>query len=199
MGMFNHTTKSRIMNITLADKTFKPFIDAAEIEFRIEYIAEQLNYVYAGLDKRPILLVVLNGAVPFAMDLIKQLKFDFDLDFVKVSSYQGEATRVNGLSMAISGPELDPKGREVILIEDIVDSGQTIHELARRLTKAGASHVATATLLLKPAAYVKYNARKVEFVGSCIEDKFIVGYGMDYKGLGRGLKEIYQLVDEPVA
>lgn len=185
------------MNLTLADKTFRPLLSKEAVESKVSYVATQLNQTYTALGEdrgiKPILLVVLNGAVPFAMDLIKKLVFDFDLDFVKVSSYQGKTTRVNSLSMAISGPELDLKGREVILIEDIVDTGHTVSNLTERLIKAGAYWVTIATLLFKPDAY-RYDYRP-RYVGSSIDNKFVVGYGMDYKGLGRGLREIYQLVE----
>lgn len=183
--------------ITLGDKDFQLLIEPHDIGEDIWHLAHQLNSLYEGQEVKPLLLVVLNGAVPFAMDLIKKLRFDFDLDFTKVSSYKGAIERthregMDGLAIEVDG-QLDPTGRDIILIEDVVDTGDTVTALKQRLLEYGADTVETCTLLFKPEVFnYEYRPR---FIGSFIPDRFVVGYGMDYKGLGRGLPGIYQLVE----
>lgn len=176
--------------ITLAGKEFIQSIRAPYIDMAVELIRQQLNTTYEYQKEKPILLVVLNGAVPFAMDLLKGLTFDFDLDFIKFTSYEGMG-KLPEVDVPVRN-QIPVEGREVILIEDIVDTGHTVHELTRRVLLQGAARVETATLLFKPDAY-NYDYRP-RYVGTSIENEFVVGYGMDYKGLGRGLKDIYKEV-----
>ncbi len=173
--------------IKIHDREFVKTIPAEEIAARVKGVAERINRDYAG--KRPLLIGVLNGCFMFVSDLMKNLEIECEVSFVKFSSYQGAETTGNvkqllGLSESI-------EGRDVIIVEDIVDTGLTMHKLMETLAEKKPASLAVASLFLKPARLrvpveVKYSAFE-------IPDRFIVGYGLDYDGLGRNLPDVYDV------
>jgi len=172
--------------IQLHDKKFVKFIPAQKIDQAISVVAAQLNRDY-GADP-PLILVTLNGAIVFAADLLKQLRFSSVLSCIKLSSYQGTQSTAN-MKMLI-GLNEDVKDKRVLIIEDIVDTGKTYQTLVELLHEKGAKEIRIATLTMKPDTY-KLDL-PVHYVGINIPDKFVVGRGLDYDGLGRNLNDIYQ-------
>ncbi len=173
--------------IVLHDKTFKPFIPYAKLEAAIDSVARRINADYEGSEDIPILLCILNGSVMFTAELMKRLDFDLQLVSMKLSSYSG--TQSSGVIKQVMGLTSPVKGRRVIIVEDIVDTGNTIVELKRILEEQGASDVKICTMLLKPEVYDK--PVKLDYVGMEIPNAFIVGFGLDYDELGRNYKDIY--------
>jgi hypoxanthine phosphoribosyltransferase len=175
--------------IKLHDKFFKPFISNGQIEKAIDNLAERINADYEGTETVPVLLCVLNGSILFTAELMKRLDFDVDLMSIKLSSYQGtSSTGQVHMDMGLTG---DVTGKEVIIVEDIVDTGRTIEALVKILYARKASKVKVCTMLLKPQMYNKPLA--LDYVAMEIPDDFIVGFGLDYDGLGRNYKDIYVL------
>lgn len=153
----------------------------------VDTIAEQINTDFS--DKTPLVVVVLNGAFIFGADLFKRFTFPCEVAFIRVSSYRGTSSTGEVKEQMPLGA--DVQGRDVIVIEDIVDSGFTMDNLRIRLTQAGAASVSLCTLLFKPDAF--QGLYQLRYVGMEIPDRFVVGYGLDYDGLGRNLPAIYQL------
>ena len=175
--------------LTIHDKTFVPFIAAPLIQHRIGELAAQINRDYHG--KKPLMVVVLNGAVLFAADLFKQLTMPCEITFLRVSSYHktgstGQLTQLLGLVETITD-------RDLIVVEDIVDSGLTISDICGQLRKSKPASVAIATLLFKPEALQR--PLHLDYVGFEIENRFVVGYGLDYDGLGRNTTDIFVLAE----
>ena len=173
----------------LNDKEFVPFISAEEIDFSIAQMAEQVAADFG--DEIPVFVGVLNGAFMVVSDFMKHYKGQCEVSFVKFSSYEGTST-TNELKQLI-GLNQDLTGRTVIIIEDIVDTGNTVEGLKALFKKQEVKHLKIATLFFKPDAFKK--DIKLDYVGIRIPDKFIVGFGLDYDGLGRNLPEVYQLKD----
>lgn len=174
--------------IRLHDLFFEEYISETQINQAVNGVAVKINDDFK--DKNPIFLVVLNGAFFFAADLIKKFTGNCELSFIKVASYDGiqQSEEIS----TVMGAEPSLKGREVIVIEDIVDSGNTIEAIIKILEEEAVASFKIATLFYKPKAYTK--AFKVDYMGLEIENDFIVGYGLDYKGLGRNLRNIYKLM-----
>lgn len=177
------------MEIRLHDKNFVPFISAQELDFAIQNMARQIEDDFA--DDTPVFVGVLNGAFMVVSDLMKYYKGSCEVSFIKMASYEG-TTSTNEVKQLI-GINQDLTGKTVIVIEDIVDTGNTIEELKDLFKKQNVKHFKIATLFFKPEAYKK--DIKLDYVGIRIPNKFIVGYGLDYDGLGRNLPEVYQLKD----
>ena len=175
--------------ISVLDKTFKRFKNVEEINTSIKVIAEKINEDYEG--KTPLFLGVLNGCFLFAADLLREITLDCEVSFVKVASYKG--MKSTGEVNQLIGLDRSLEGRDVIIVEDIVDTGNTIENIVELLTKAGCNSIKIATFLLKPEAYKK--SIKVDYVVMEIANKFVVGYGLDYDGFGRNVKELYVLKD----
>jgi hypoxanthine phosphoribosyltransferase len=175
--------------VTLFDKTFKKSISYEKISAAIDKVADQLNADFNGCQDIPILLCVLNGSIMFTAELMKRLTFNCQIVSTKLTSYSGTST--TGNVRQAMGLTADVTGRRVIVIEDIVDSGNTIVELKRILEEKGVSESRICTLLLKPDAYKK--DVKLDYVAMEIPNDFIVGFGLDYDELGRNLKDIYSL------
>lgn len=175
-------------SIKIHDKEFEPYLTDEHIQQRIKEVAKQISEDYAG--KRPLFVAVLNGSFMFAADLFKYLEIEAEICFIKLSSYKG--TQSTGKVITTIGLDDDLFGREVILVEDIVDTGKTLHNFLPRLIHQQPKSLRLATLLHKPEATV--HPLQLDYVGFVIPNKFVVGYGLDYDGLGRNLKEIYQLV-----
>jgi hypoxanthine phosphoribosyltransferase len=178
-----------LKEISVLDKTFKRFKNVEEINTSIKVIAEKINKDYEG--KTPLFLGVLNGCFLFAADLLREITLDCEVSFVKVASYKG--MKSTGEVNQLIGLDRSLEGRDVIIVEDIVDTGNTIENIVELLTKAGCNSIKIATFLLKPEAYKK--SIKVDYVAMEIANKFVVGYGLDYDGFGRNVKELYVLKD----
>ena len=175
--------------ITIKDKTFVKYISSSDIDKSVAILANRIKNDYNG--KTPIILVVLNGAILFASDLLKKLSIDCEVSCIKVSSYAG-LTSTNEVK-SIIGLNTDISGRDVIIIEDIVDTGLTVSSLIDQLTASNPSSIKIATLTFKRDAY-KLDI-PIDYIAMEIPNKFIVGYGLDYDELGRNLPDIYQLFD----
>ena len=173
--------------IQLHDKQFVPFISEQEIDFAIATMASQVEADFA--DETPVFVGVLNGAFMVVSDFMKHYKKPCEVSFIKLASYEGTSS-TNEVKQLI-GLNQDLTGRTVIVIEDIVDTGNTVAELKALFKKQNVKHFKIATLFLKPEAYTK--DIKIDYVGIRIPNKFIVGFGLDYDGLGRNLREVYQL------
>jgi len=174
-------------DIHLGDKVFTIAISSSEIQDRIHRLAEEISNEYA--DKCPVILGVMNGVYRFAADLTRHFDFECRVDFLKVSSYEGTAS--SGKVKSQAGLREDIQGRDVLILEDIVDTGTTISHLLPILAEFKPKTLKIATLLFKPDAYRK--SHNIDFVAFEIPDNFVVGYGLDYNGMGRNLNSIYQL------
>lgn len=175
--------------ITVKDKSFKPFISEEKLQESIKEVAQKINNDYKG--KTPIFLGVLNGSFMFFADLLKSVNLECTVSFVKLASYEG--TETTGKVNELIGLNEDIEGRDIILIEDIVDTGNTLVKLYEILTVKKPSSIKIATLLYKPEAYKK--EYKIDYAGIEIPNAFVLGYGLDYDGLGRNLSSIYVLND----
>lgn len=176
--------------VTLHDKQFRLYRPATELATAVRDVAARLTADYAG--RRPLFVVVLNGAFIFAADLVRatDLPEAPEITFVKLASYEG--TSSSGTVSELMGLREDVAGRHVIIIEDIVDTGHTAAGLLATLQQRGAVSVEVACLLLKPAALQA--KLTVRYVGLAIPNDFVVGYGLDYDGLGRHLPDLYQAI-----
>lgn len=175
--------------VKLHDKTFRTSIPYNQIEAAIDNVAAKINADFNGCEDIPIILCVLNGSIMFTAELMKRFTFNCQVVSTKLTSYVGTST--NGAVKQAMGLTADITGRRVIVIEDIVDSGNTIVELKRILAERGASESRICTMLLKPDAYKK--DVKLDYVAMEIPNDFIVGFGLDYDELGRNYKDIYVL------
>lgn len=181
--------------ITLHGKTFELYIPATDIHPAITQLAKRISEDYRDA-RRPVLLVTLNGAVVFGGELFRQLDGEFEIAFVKLSSY-GKNMSSQGEVRVDIPLTIDVAGRDVIIAEDVVDTGRTIRKLHHMLTQAGAKSIRTATLLLKPDVYARQaDPLPVEYAALESQERFIIGYGLDYDGLGRNLEAIYAVEDE---
>ncbi|HRG83758.1 MAG TPA: hypoxanthine phosphoribosyltransferase [Chitinophagaceae bacterium] len=174
--------------VKVHDKQFEVYLPEAEILERVKALAEQISLDYAG--RKPLFIAILNGSFMFASDLFKQLRIEAELCFIKLASYKG--MKSSGNVVTSIGLEDDLFGKEVIIVEDIVDTGKTLHHFLPKLLHQQPKSLKIATLLHKSAATTY--PLELNYVGFDIPDKFVVGYGLDYDGLGRNLKEIYQVV-----
>lgn len=174
--------------IKLHDKEFTPYIDSDKITQSIKALASRMEKDLAG--KTPVFLGILNGSFMFVAELMKNLKFDCEISFIKVSSYAG--TGSTGDVKTLVGINESLKDRTVVIVEDIVDTGLTIEILWEMLKEHQPKEVMIATLLLKPNSYKK--PYPVKYVCLEVPDEFLVGYGLDYNGLGRNLDHICKIV-----
>ena len=171
------------------DKIFEPYITQQQISERIEILAKKINEDYVG--KNPFFLCILNGSFMFASDLYKNITLPSQISFVKLASYSGTKSTEKVINMI--GLDADLFERDVIIVEDIVDTGKTLHTFLPTLQHQQPKSIAIATLLHKPEALV--HPLDVKYIGFNIPNKFVVGYGLDYNSFGRNLKEIYQIVE----
>ena len=180
--------------ITLQDKTFKLYIPNADIEKAIDEVAARMNRDFSQETDTnpPIMLCTLNGAVIFAAELLKRLHFPVVFTAMKISSYEGTHSTGN-VKAEIPAALSNLKGKKVIVVEDIVDTGNTIVAIRNLLEQKEVDKMYVATLLLKPEVYKK--DVKLDYVAMSIPSRFIVGFGLDYNELGRNIKDIYVLDD----
>lgn len=175
--------------VKLHDKYFKIFIDKQEIDVAVKKIASRINE--ESVYDIPLFLSVLNGSFMFTSDLLKNIHIPCELSFVKLASYSGTGT--TGKVNELIGLNESIKGRNVIIVEDIVDTGITLEMLIDALEKYEIKSVKIATLLFKPNAYQKN--RNIDYVGIEVGNEFLVGYGLDYNARGRNLSDIYKIID----
>ena len=174
--------------VKLHDKEFELYISEADILKRVKELAETLNKDYEG--KKPLFIAILNGSFMFASDLFKQITIDAEICFIKLASYKGMKS-THKVTTAI-GLDDDIFGRHVIILEDIVDTGKTLSHFLPKLEHQQPATLKIASLLYKPDA-IQYPIN-LDYIGFTIPTKFVLGYGLDYDGYGRNLKEIYQVI-----
>ena len=175
--------------IKLHDKSFDTYLSEETIQHKVREIAQAINKDYAG--KKPLFIAILNGSFMFAADLFKQLTIDAEICFIKLASYKG--MKSSGHIITAIGLDQDLFDRDVIILEDIVDTGKTLHVFLPKLHHQQPRSFKIAALLHKPEATI--HPLTIDYLGFRIPNKFVVGYGLDYDGLGRNLKQIYQLVE----
>ena len=173
--------------VQIHDKTFVPFISAPQLQARIAELGTQINEELKG--KRPLIVGVLNGSVIFMADLLRVIQLPCEIAFIRVSSYSRTAS--TGTIKNVIGLTEDISGRDIILVEDIIDTGDTAKYLLDDFKSKNPASIHFATLLFKPAS-LRQDV-KPDYVGFEIPPAFVVGYGLDYDGLGRNLADIYQL------
>lgn len=176
--------------IQIKDKKFRLSIPESEIQAAVRNVAEAINHDIA--DKNPLFICVLNGAFMFAGDLMKNVNVPCEITFIKLASYDGLYT--SGVVKEIIGLSESVVGRNVVVVEDIVDTGITMERILSSLRAKGANEIRVATFLQKPDALQRDIT--VDYVAMKIPNDFIVGYGLDYDGYGRNLKDIYTVVSE---
>jgi len=162
-------------------------MEESVILHRIKELAEDIDRDYAG--KRPLFIAILNGSFMFASDLFKCLSLEAEICFIKLASYKG--TKSTGQVITAIGLDTEIVGRHVIVLEDIIDTGKTMSEFLPQLQNQQPASLKLAALLHKPEA-TKYSVN-IDYIGFTVPDKFLLGYGLDYDGLGRNIREIYQL------
>ena len=176
--------------VKIKDKSFRISIPEAEIKARVKALAQQISKDMGG--KTPLLLGVLNGSFIFAADLMREMTIPCEISFVKLASYQG--TTSTGKIKEVLGINENLSGRTVVIVEDIVESGQTMKQMVESLGTRNPASVHICTLFFKPDKLRE--ELTLDYVAFRIPDDFIVGYGLDYDGLGRELKDIYTIVEE---
>jgi hypoxanthine phosphoribosyltransferase len=177
------------MNIQVHDKQFEPYITAVQLQTRIREMATEITRDYKK--KRPVFLAILNGAFMFMSDLLKEVNIEAEVCFIKLASYKG--TTSTGQVITAIGLDVDLFGKEVIIVEDIVDTGKTLSAFIPQLMHQQPASMKIAALLHKPEATV--HPLEIRYLGFSIPNKFVVGFGLDYDGLGRNIPEIYRLVE----
>lgn len=175
--------------VKIKDKTFRTLITYQQLSEAIDRVAENLNKDFKDCEQPPVLLCVLNGSIMYMSELMKRIDFDCQVVSIKLKSYEG--TNTTGEVKQAMGLTSDITGRKVIIVEDIVDTGNTIVALKQILADAGAQASYVCTLLHKPEAYV--HNEPLDYVAMEIPNKFIIGFGLDYDELGRNYKDIYVL------
>lgn len=174
--------------VNILDKKFIEFISEERIQSRINELAIRVNKELAGKDV--VFIGILNGSFLFAADLFRRIEMPAMITFVKLASYEG--TSSSGKIKELIGWNEDIKGKSVVVIEDIVDTGNTLERIVNELVIRKAAEVKIATMFYKPEAYKK--SIPLDYVGIEIPDNFVVGYGLDYNGYGRNLRSVYTLV-----
>lgn len=175
--------------IHVHDKDFVPYIGSEEIDNQISRIADEINRDYSG--KKPLFISILNGSFMFASDLFKKLTIDAEICFIKLASYKG--IKSTGKVITAIGLDAEIFNRDVVIVEDIVDTGKTLNEFLPQLRNQQPLSLKICSLLHKPEALI--HEIKIDYVGFSIPNKFVLGYGLDYDGLGRNIGSIFQLVE----
>ncbi len=178
-------------NIKIADKEFEIFLEHENINKRTRLLGIQLNVDYEN--RVPVFIGVLNGSILFISDLLKEMNISCEVEFIKLSSYQG-GTSSTGKVREIFGLPDNLHNRDVIIVEDIVDTGRTIKHIVAKLREQDPASIKVCSLLFKPSALLE-PVPELEYIGFEIPNEFVVGFGLDYNGLGRNLKDIYRAAD----
>lgn len=173
--------------IKVFDKEFVPYISEEEILQKVRALSAQLDKDYEG--KKPLFIAILNGAFMFASDVFKHLSIEAEICFIKLASYKG--TKSSGHVITAIGLDTDVTGRDVVILEDIVDTGKTLNEFLPQLKNQNPRSLKVATLLHKPDATI-YPIH-IDYCCFTIPNRFVLGYGLDYDGFARNLRELYQL------
>lgn len=176
--------------IRLHNKSFEPYLPEALIQEKVKGLALELDKDYA--DKKPLFIAILNGSFMFAADLFKYLSIEAEICFIKLASYKG--TKSTGQVITAIGLDTDISRRHVVILEDIIDTGKTMSEFLPQLYNQQPASLKVAILLHKPEA-TQFTV-PIDYCCFSIPNKFVLGYGLDYDGYGRNIKEIYQLVEE---
>lgn len=171
----------------IKDKSFKVLIAEEDLQARVKQLAKQINKDFK--DKEPLFIGILNGCFMFVSDIMKDINLSSKVSFIKLASYT--ETVSSGTVKELIGLNENIFKKDVIILEDIIDSGNTISSVMEEFKERGAASVTIATLLLKPEA-LKTEV-DIKYVGFEIGNEFVVGYGLDYDGLGRNTRDIYQL------
>jgi len=177
-------------SLNIHDKTFVPYFPPEAIEKKVTQLGRQISKDFSG--RCPLFLAVLNGAFIFASDLFRHISIEAEITFIKLASYQG--TTSTGTVATHIGLEKAVTGRHIIIVEDIIDTGKTLHEFIPTVLQQQPASLKIVSLLIKPDA-MKFPV-EVDYFGFEIPEKFVVGYGLDFNGLGRNIPGIYQLADE---
>jgi len=175
--------------IHLHNKAFEPYLPEALILEKVKELAEKLNHDYA--DKKPLFIAILNGSFMFASDLFKYVTIEAEICFIKLASYKG--TKSTGQVVTAIGLDIDITNRHVVVLEDIIDTGKTMSHFLPQLQNQQPASLKTAILLHKPEATVF--EVPIDYCCFSIPNKFVLGYGLDFDGYGRNIKEIYQLIN----
>lgn len=176
--------------IKVHDKSFVPYLPEAIIQEKIKELAAEIDKDYAG--KKPLFISILNGSFMFTADLFKSLSIEAEICFIKLASYKG--TKSSGQVITAIGLDTDISGRHIVILEDIIDTGKTLNEFLPQIQKQQPASLKVAVLLHKPDATVF--EVPIDYCCFSIPNKFVLGYGLDYDGLGRNIRELYQLSDE---
>lgn len=185
MDKYRETSSQQVIEVH--QRKFVPFLDRATIQKRVEELGLEIAGRYAG--KVPVFLSILNGAFVFSADLLRACPLECEVAFLRMASYRGMQS--TGDIVTVLGLDKDISSRDVIIVEDIIDTGRTMSRLLDDLSKKEPASIAVATLLSKPDALE--TPLKIDFLGFEIPEKFVLGYGLDYDGIGRNLPDIYQL------
>lgn len=175
--------------VRVHDKTFRPFIDRETIQKRVGELGKEIDRDLHG--KVPLFIAILNGSFVFASDLFRSLTIEAEISFIKLASYKG--TTSTGSVITAIGMDENLKDRHVIILEDIIDTGKTLHAFLPEIMDRDPASLKIATFLSKPDA-LKHPV-KADYVGFEVPNKFVLGYGLDYDGLGRNLPELYELAE----
>lgn len=176
--------------IHVHDKDFVPYLSAEEIVGEVKNLAEKISSDYNG--KRPLFISILNGSFMFSADLFKHLQIEAEVCFIKLASYKG--TKSSGQVVTAIGLDIDLHGRDIIILEDIIDTGKTLSHFLPQVLHQQPASLKVAVLLHKPEATVF--PVKIDYTCFSIPNKFVLGYGLDYNGLGRNLAQLYQLKED---
>jgi len=176
--------------ITVHDKTFVPYLPETLIQEKVKELAAELDKDYAG--KKPLFIAILNGSFMFTADLFKYLTIEAEICFIKLASYKG--TKSTGQVVTAIGLDTDINDRHIVILEDIIDTGKTMNEFLPQLRNQQPASLKVAVLLHKPDATVF--PVTIDYCCFSIPNKFVLGYGLDYDGLGRNLRELYQLSEQ---
>jgi hypoxanthine phosphoribosyltransferase len=177
-------------NVVVNNKTFQPFISSEAIHQRIKEMGKQIDNDFAG--KRPLFIAILNGSFMFASDLFKSISIEAEICFIKLASYKGTSSTGNLITSI--GLDESLVNRHVVIIEDIIDTGNTLHQFLPQIHNQQPASLKIAALLNKPTA-MKYPI-VIDYLGFSVPDKFLLGFGLDFDGLGRNFPQIYQLMNE---
>lgn len=180
----------KINNITLLDKNFELLISEEEINSKITELARDISKDYTNSSNPPIIIGVMNGSLLFLSDLIRKLTINVELATIRISSYVGTTA---GVIRELSDLGINISGRDIIIVDDIVDTGNSMDYLINRLSSESPASIRTCALFIKPSKFTKKFT--IDYTAFQIDDKFIVGYGLDYNQLGRNLSQIYTLIE----